>query len=56
MMLFKVKKAMKNPKNFVRKGYALCTLITNEELLHPPTEKRSTRLVEVDLSRHPKLT
>ena len=47
---------MKHPKNFVRKGYALCPLVRNEELLRPATEKRSTRLVEVDLSRHPKLT
>ena len=47
---------MKHPKNFVRKGYSLCPLVANEELLKPPTENRSTRLLEIDLSRHPNLT
>lgn len=51
-----VRKAMKRPENFVRKGYALCPLVANEELLTPATKNRSTRLVEVDLSHHPELT
>ena len=51
-----MKKAKKHTDNFVRKGYALCPLVNNEELLRPATEKRSTRLVEIDLSRHPDLT
>lgn len=51
-----VKRAMKHKENFVRKGYVLCPLVSNEELLRPATETRSTRLVKIDLARHPKLT
>eukprot|EP00904_Undaria_pinnatifida_P005299 jgi/Undpi1/189/HiC_scaffold_1.g00186.m1 len=51
-----VRKAMKRPEKFVRRGYALCPIVLNEELLRPATKTRSTRLVDVDLSLHPELT
>lgn len=54
--ILQVKRAMKHKENFVRKGYVLCPLLSNEELLKPATDERSTRRVEIDLSRHPNLT
>lgn len=45
-----------DPMKFVRKGFSLCTIKSNEELLNPASHTRSTRFVEVDLASDPNLT
>ena len=54
--LSQVKSALSDPTRFARKGFSLCMLEKNDELLNPATEMRSTRNIEIDISDDPDLT
>lgn len=56
IMYMQIKRALSDPMHFVRKGFSLCSLRENKELLKPATTERSTRFVELDVSSDPKLT
>lgn len=51
-----VTSALSDPTKFMRKGFSLCKVEKNEELLNPATEERSTRNIEFELSSDSDIT